>query len=79
VPPFSDAKPTGAGAPAMNDGTEHGVAACCSSASSGDPESAQPPVMTTAQIMDFADTIESLPAGESSSSTLGGIIDRICQ
>src|ERR1043165_3514845 len=35
VPPFSDAQPTGVGAPAMNDGTEQGVAACVASDSSG--------------------------------------------
>src|SRR5689334_13976535 len=57
VPPLSDAHPTGVGAPAMNDGTEHGVAACSVSDSSGDSESAQPPLMTNAQIIHFVDII----------------------
>src|SRR4051812_34427394 len=53
VPPLSDAQPTGAGVPAMNDGTAHGVAACSTSSCSSGSDSAQPVMALTAQIINL--------------------------
>src|SRR5262245_45853248 len=78
VPPFSDANPTGVGAPAMNDGTEHGVAACSVTASSGASESTQPPAKTTAQIMDFVNTMGASRFDNGSRQCCARIIDSIC-